>query len=179
MHCVTIRVLLDKPMVGITSSYHNISQGSKIVWVRSGLNVYNQNPNIIGFTYNYYGFTLVQTQKAKQLLCNPYSITGLTNGRNTFLSLQYKLENQNSVCVKLELDVYNQKPMLSTPNSPHTGLSGKNTKKAVTMSKTGILPEFDQSYLAYDHRKTIANSNKLFETFRLTCHHYLGGVHSP
>ena len=31
--------------------------------MRHGLNVYYQNPDIMGFTYDFYGYTLVKTRK--------------------------------------------------------------------------------------------------------------------
>ena len=38
------------------------------------------------------------SREAIFVLCNHWGITGLNNGRNTFLLSYYKLGNQNSVC---------------------------------------------------------------------------------
>ena len=53
--------------------------------VQLELDVYNQNPNILGFTYNYYVFTVAKTKEANWVLCNPFDITEWTNGGNSFL----------------------------------------------------------------------------------------------
>ena len=90
-------------MVGTPSSYHNISYWTKIVCVQLELEVYWIQPksqHIRIYLQLLCIYCVVKTKTANWVLCNPCGITGLNNGRNTFLLSKYNLGNQNSVCAQ-------------------------------------------------------------------------------